>query len=189
MIHITLRSFSLRGDLTTRQTLMSWVPWVFGTSVSLPLSLLAVLCLAARAFGYPVGLTIFSVIALSFVVAVSVPARLYACRLVPLRIKGPDHDATSSTLARRFCLTTMILAPLAFNSIWGLDTFPWSAKRYELGVGERNVVRLQAGPAFPDVSYANLIARKPTSILVSSASGQIENVFCRSKNSSDVSPM
>ena len=71
----------------------------------------------------------------------------------------------------------MILAPLAFNSIWGLDTFPWFAKRYELGVGERNVVRLQAGPAFPDVSYANLIARKPTSILVSSASGQIENVL------------
>jgi len=177
MIHVSLRCFSVRGDIAASQAPRSWVPWVCGTAVSLPLSVLAVLCLAARAFGHPVGpMILLAVIALSFVVAVSVPARLYASRSVPLQIKGPDHYATSSTLARRFCLTTMILAPLALNSIWGLDTFPWFAKRYELEAGERTVIRLQAGPAFPDVSYASLIAREPRSILVSRATGPTGNV-------------
>ena len=176
IIHVTLRCFIVRCDLVGNRASSSWMPWVFGTSVSLPLSLLALLCLAARALGHPVGPTLLTAAAISFVMAVSIPARLYASRLVPLQIKGPDHAATSSTVARRFCVTTMVLAPLAFNSIWGLDTFPWIAKRYELTPHGHLTVDLQAGPAFPDASYAKLVARETLPIFVSNMTGRIENL-------------
>ena len=175
-IYLSMRCFTVRGDLVGNRASRSWIPWVFGTSVSLPLSLLALLCLAARAFGHPVGPTLLSAAAISFVVAVSIPARLFASRLAPLQIKGADHAATSSTLARRFCVTTMVLAPLAFNSIWGLDTFPMMATRYELTSRGHVTVDLHAGPAYPDVSYAKLVSRENLPVVVSSMTGRIENL-------------
>ena len=89
MIHVTLRCISIHGDLATRSAMKSWIPWVLGTALSLPLGLLAALCLAARVMGHPLGPTLLAAAAISFVVAVGATARLYARQTVPLRVKGP----------------------------------------------------------------------------------------------------
>ena len=70
----------------------------------------------------------------------------------------------------------MVLTPVAFNSIWGLDTFTWFAKTHELTKGSHLSIGLPSGPAFPDVSYAYLTIRDPASILVTGESGPAEDV-------------
>jgi hypothetical protein len=176
MIHITMRCARVRGHLPAGRISWSWVVWDVVNSVTLPLSLLALFCLAARAMDHPVSPTVLAAVALGFVVAVGVPARLYASRLVPLEIRVPDNDPSPSTLARGFCLTTLLLAPIAFNSIWGLDTIPQFAHRYELGPEGLSDLHIQVGPAYPDVSHATLNVAMPQIIRISHATGLVNGL-------------
>jgi hypothetical protein len=168
---------------------LSMLIWVALASLALPLLLLAVMNLGLVAETQRwAGTTETFALALSYLIAVSVPAWWYYWRVAPLPLMRPELDGRPSVAARGVCLVAAGLAPLAFHLIWGFGTFPWLARAYDLTTLGRHDVQLKTGPAAPDVSYARLSTREPVTwlstrepvtLLVTDATGPITELQLR----------